>query len=94
MEEGIKEVTEIKLPDFTRGETLVGITATPDENIEVATAKRACAYLIDVLDKYLLDNVASENKDAIENTIAEISTTSEKITNTLKNEIRKEASNY
>ena len=88
MEEGIKEVTQISIPDFTRGETLMGITAISDENAEVATAKRACAYLIDILDKYLADDVVSENKDVIENTIAEFVITSEKIIKALRNEVR------
>ena len=88
MEEGIKEVTQISIPDFTRGETLMGITAIPDENVEVATAKRACAYLIDILDKHLADDAASENKDVIENTITEFVSTSEKIIKALRDEVR------
>ena len=66
----------------------MGITAIPDENVEVATAKRACAYLIDILDKHLADDAASENKDVIENTITEFVITSEKIIKALRDEVR------
>lgn len=52
MEEGIKEVVEIKIPEFTRGEKLVGITFNPSANPEVDTVKRASAFLIDTLEKH------------------------------------------
>ena len=52
MEEGIKEVTEVKIPEFTRGEKLVGITFNPSANPEVDTVKRASAFLIDTLEKH------------------------------------------
>lgn len=59
MSEEIKEVLEYKIPDHTRGEKLVGITFNPSANSEVDTVKRACAFLIDTLEKH--------KEDAIEN---------------------------
>jgi hypothetical protein len=59
MEEGIKEVIEVKIPEQTRGEKLVGISFNPSANSEVDTVKRACAFLIDTLEKH--------REDAIEN---------------------------
>ena len=59
MEEGIKEVIEVKIPEHTRGEKLVGISFNPSANSEVDTVKRACAFLIDTLEKH--------REDAIEN---------------------------
>lgn len=72
MEEGIKEVVEYKIPDLTRGEKLVGLKFNPSGDDEVATAKRACAYLIDIMDKHLLDNPSSDKKIIIEHAITEV----------------------
>lgn len=72
MEEGIKEVVEIKIPELTRGEKLVGLTFNPSGDDEVATAKRACAYLIDIMDKHLIDNPSSDKKIIIEHAITEV----------------------
>jgi hypothetical protein len=57
MSEEIKEVLEYKIPDHTRGEKLVGITFNPSANSEVDTVKRACAFLIDTLEKHKEDAI-------------------------------------
>jgi hypothetical protein len=57
MSEEIKEVLEYKIPDHTRGEKLVGITFNPSANSEVDTVKRACAFLIDTLEKHREDAI-------------------------------------
>lgn len=41
-----------KVSDTSRGEKLVGISFNPSGNAEVDTVKRACAYLIDVIEKH------------------------------------------
>ena len=41
-----------KISDVSRGEKLVGIGFNPSGNSEVDTVKRACAYLIDVIEKH------------------------------------------
>jgi hypothetical protein len=40
----------------SRGEQLVGITFNPSRDSEVDTVKRACAYLIDVIEKHREDS--------------------------------------
>jgi hypothetical protein len=72
MEEGIKEVVEYKVPDLTRGEKLVGVKFNPSGDDEVATVKRACAYLIDIMDKHLLDTPSSDKKIIVEHAITEV----------------------
>lgn len=72
MEEGIKEITQVEVPKYTRGEKLVGLTFNPSNDDEVATAKRACAYLIDLMDKHLLDSPSSDKKLIIEHAITEV----------------------
>jgi len=57
MSEEIKEVLEVKIPEYTRGEKLVGITFNPSANSEVDTVKRACAFLIDTLEKHREDAI-------------------------------------
>jgi len=41
-----------KVSEVSRGEQLVGINFNPSANSEVDTVKRACAYLIDVIEKH------------------------------------------
>ena len=41
-----------KVSDISRGEQLVGINFNPSNNTDVDTIKRACAYLIDVVEKH------------------------------------------
>ena len=41
-----------KISTESRGEKLVGITFNPSGDNEVNTVKRACAYLIDVIEKH------------------------------------------
>lgn len=41
-----------KVSDISRGEKLVGINFNPSADTEVDTVKRACAYLIDVIEKH------------------------------------------
>jgi hypothetical protein len=41
-----------KVSEISRGEQLVGINFDPSSNVDVDTIKRACAYLIDVVEKH------------------------------------------
>ena len=41
-----------KVSEISRGEQLVGINFNPSNNTDVDTIKRACAYLIDVVEKH------------------------------------------
>lgn len=41
-----------KVSEISRGEQLVGINFNPSNNADVDTIKRACAYLIDVVEKH------------------------------------------
>jgi len=41
-----------KVSEISRGEELVGISFNPSANSEVDTVKRACAYLIDIIEKH------------------------------------------
>lgn len=41
-----------KISEISRGEALIGINYNPSINGEVETIKRACAYLIDVIEKH------------------------------------------
>jgi len=41
-----------KVSDVSRGESLIGINFNPSADTEVDTVKRACAYLIDVIEKH------------------------------------------
>ena len=41
-----------KISTISRGERLIGVNFNPSGNTEVDTVKRACAYLIDVVEKY------------------------------------------
>jgi hypothetical protein len=47
------------ISEISRGEQLVGITFNPSGNSEVDTVKRACAYLIDVIEKHREDSIAN-----------------------------------
>jgi|LauGreDrversion4_2_1035121.scaffolds.fasta_scaffold24865_5 hypothetical protein len=75
MSEEIKQVMEFKIPELTRGEKLVGLDKEPSTNKDVETCKRACAYLIDVLDKELIDAVSSEKQNILTETIDKVATT-------------------
>ena len=46
------QVDMSKISTISRGERLIGINFNPSGNTEVNTVKRACAYLIDVVEKY------------------------------------------
>lgn len=46
------QVDMSKISTISRGERLIGINFNPSGNTEVDTVKRACAYLIDVVEKY------------------------------------------
>ena len=48
-----------KISEHSRGEKLVGITFNPSRNEEVDTVKRACAYLIDVVEKHRESSIAN-----------------------------------
>lgn len=41
-----------KISEISRGEQLVGINFNPSKNVDVDVIKRACAYLIDVIEKH------------------------------------------
>jgi len=45
-----------KISTISRGERLIGVNFNPSGNTEVDTVKRACAYLIDVVEKYRENN--------------------------------------
>jgi hypothetical protein len=45
-----------KVSTISRGEKLIGVNFNPSGNTEVDTVKRACAYLIDVVEKYRENN--------------------------------------
>lgn len=45
-----------KISTTSRGEKLIGVTSNPSGNSEVEIVKRACAYLIDVVEKYRENN--------------------------------------
>lgn len=47
-----EKVDMSKISSESRGEKLVGITFNPSGDNEVNTVKRACAYLIDVIEKH------------------------------------------
>lgn len=49
---------KIEVPE-SRGERLVGISFNPSADPEVDTVKRACAYLIDVIEKHREDAIAN-----------------------------------
>ena len=49
-----------KISEVSRGEQLVGLSFNPSANSEVDTVKRACAYLIDVVEKYRVNNEHAE----------------------------------
>jgi hypothetical protein len=52
-----EKVDMSKISTQSRGERLVGITFNPSGNSEVDTVKRACAYLIDVIEKHREDSI-------------------------------------
>jgi hypothetical protein len=47
-----------KISEVSRGEQLVGLSFNPSANSEVDTVKRACAYLIDIIEKHREDSSA------------------------------------
>lgn len=49
---GEQQVDMSKVSIESRGERLVGITFNPSGDDEVNTVKRACAYLIDIIEKH------------------------------------------
>lgn len=46
-----------KVATTSRGERLCGITFNPSGSDEVATVKRACAYLMDVIEKHREESI-------------------------------------
>ena len=53
-----------KISTISRGEKLIGITFNPSGNSEAEIVKRACAYLIDVVEKHRENNEHGETLTA------------------------------
>jgi hypothetical protein len=49
---GEQQVDMSKVSIESRGEMLVGLTFNPSKDSDVDTVKRACAYMIDVIEKH------------------------------------------
>jgi len=66
-----------KISTISRGERLIGVNFNPSGNTEVDTVKRACAYLIDVVEKYRENNehantLTADKQLLIDNAITQI----------------------
>ena len=59
-----QQVDMSKISTESRGEKLVGITFNPSGHDEVNTVKRACAYLIDVIEKHREESTNNETLTA------------------------------